>query len=398
MDAAYHTECDALNTHILQNLVSSTPINEVKEQIQLYTVQKEDKQIKRDLSSSDMKDLIQTGEFLKIPNSKQIKTKITLVTKIIQAIENHLMQKCGECTQYYSIAYGTTPVLSCRKCGQGAHSHCYDDHQARTGITLIYTCSSCVKTNQPVREVPVADQQQNINLDDEEVEDFEVVNREKKESSPAPEFRPPPYFDNSHITAQNAAASVERNMSSAIVPPVQQSNDRSALPEKVQICRLYESGRCRRREDCKFKHPPRCKFMISTGRCRKGAACNFQHPKMCYGSVKDKLCTKEDCQFFHIRGTSRTVTNLRTVTNSNTPLPWVTNPNIQPAPPAYTGVQQTTNAQQPFLGQMDSRMQQLEDMMKTMMQAMFPTTRPPENLNTPNNGINPLQPSTIFRR
>ena len=143
-----------LNTEIIKKLVAEAPSEEVKDTLLLYDVKKDGKTIKKDLTSSDIKNLAAAAEFLKISNAKKIKTNSTLAGKVLQAIENLLMQKCGNCTQYYSIQFGEPPALACRKCGQGAHPECYDDHQVRVGITLVYTCSLCKTSDQPPEPNP----------------------------------------------------------------------------------------------------------------------------------------------------------------------------------------------------------------------------------------------------
>ena len=282
----YHKECDVPNTEILKALVESAQTEEVKEIILLYETSKPGRQIKKDLNSSSLKNLIEAGEFFKIINAKLFKTKATLVGKIIQAIENLLMQKCGECTQYYSIEYGTTPTLSCRKCGQGAHSHCYDDHQIRAGISLVYTCSLCstkVKpdeldasqappTQRPTQKLPPVNndlEERNEDVDDESSDD------EDEESS-----------DKKYEITENT-------------------------------CKFFLKTSCKtglKGRNCKYDHLPICNKLLRNGikgpyGCKQGKDCPYYHPHMCRESLRSKTCSREYCKYYHVQGTVKTGEN-----------------------------------------------------------------------------------------
>ena len=273
MDEEYHTTCDDLNTEIVKKLVALAPTEKVKDTLLLYDVTKNGRQIKRDLTSSDINDLAETGEFFHIPNARSIKTKSTLAGKILQAIENHMMQKCAECTEYYSIEYDSTPALSCRKCGQGAHQTCYDDHPIRAGITLLYTCSLCsINQNQDIPSTQQNTQpiQRDVAPSQSPVNEPEEIDEDEEDST------------KKYVITNNTCNFFLKTR-----------------------CKTGISGR-----DCKYDHLPVCNKLMRNGikgphGCQKGKDCQYFHPHMCRDSLKTRTCNRVNCKYYHVRGTVR---------------------------------------------------------------------------------------------
>ena len=79
-------------------------------------------------------------------------------------------------------------------------------------------------------------------------------------------------------------------------------------PEKP-TCRFYAKGKCRHNKDCRFNHPKICFKFQSFGLksnhekgCEK-TNCSYFHPNACRDSLKTRTCPREDCRFFHLKGT-----------------------------------------------------------------------------------------------
>ena len=84
-----------------------------------------------------------------------------------------------------------------------------------------------------------------------------------------------------------------------------------------ELCRFYKQNRCKHgisgKKDgiCNFQHPKPCKKLLNNGTsgprgCSKGAKCEDFHPKLCHRSLKERICTIQDCQYIHVKHTRRT--------------------------------------------------------------------------------------------
>ena len=87
-------------------------------------------------------------------------------------------------------------------------------------------------------------------------------------------------------------------------------NNKEAHTSKTKaICKFYVKGKCRHNENCRFEHPKICYKFRSFGlkeNNEKGCEnknCNFLHPNACRDSIKTKTCTRQDCRFYHLKGT-----------------------------------------------------------------------------------------------
>ena len=89
-------------------------------------------------------------------------------------------------------------------------------------------------------------------------------------------------------------------------------------PENTEICPEYKWKKCPNYDQCKFKHPPRCKDLLRDGKCRFKKKCKFHHPPICRYSLKERKCLNQECKFFHLAKTLRhNIDEQRNVTNEN---------------------------------------------------------------------------------
>ena len=87
-----------------------------------------------------------------------------------------------------------------------------------------------------------------------------------------------------------------------------QPQETSKAPEdksKVAICPVYKWGKCPTYEECKFKHPPRCRSWLEKGKCSYNRKCRYHHPPLCHNSVRERQCFNQECKFFHLKQTRR---------------------------------------------------------------------------------------------
>ena len=83
--------------------------------------------------------------------------------------------------------------------------------------------------------------------------------------------------------------------------------------KRKELCRFYARGHCNRNKDCRFGHPDICKkFRVfgSKSTDPKGCdgKCNAFHPNACRSSLSSRICTFNECRFFHLKGTRKTNT------------------------------------------------------------------------------------------
>ena len=66
-------------------------------------------------------------------------------------------------------------------------------------------------------------------------------------------------------------------------------------------CRFYNTGFCRSRENCPFKHPENsCKEHLETGKCSSYRTCQERHPRKCRHFETEKSCFYAvSCAYLH---------------------------------------------------------------------------------------------------
>lgn len=80
--------------------------------------------------------------------------------------------------------------------------------------------------------------------------------------------------------------------------------------KKKPICRYWKKGKCRKKNDCVYSHPPVCVQFMKNGQSRyrqngKGCdgKCELTHPMLCRGSMKRGVCNVDGCRFTHTKDT-----------------------------------------------------------------------------------------------
>ena len=125
------------------------------------------------------------------------------------------------------------------------------------------------------------------------------------------------------VSVSTAASQLETNGNVSVVEsgnganqvesPLQLANDpvsnQKSSPES-QTCKYYLRGVCKHGKKgtkCTFAHPAYCfKYTNKAdlpGGCKKGKECQYAHPRLCWSYKKDKICSRNNCRFYHIKGT-----------------------------------------------------------------------------------------------
>ena len=98
-----------------------------------------------------------------------------------------------------------------------------------------------------------------------------------------------------------------------------QINMTVGLNQVTKICSLYRIGtfphglygnKLVNDKKCELERPKSCRRYMAYGSrgprgCRPGSNCTLYHPVLCRYSVKDRICTNQNCSFTHLKGTRR---------------------------------------------------------------------------------------------
>ena len=81
-----------------------------------------------------------------------------------------------------------------------------------------------------------------------------------------------------------------------------------------EACKFYRNGRCRFGKECRRAHPKFCPTFVKYGpKSLNPRGCDGNcaklHPNVCRQSLRTKECTREDCRFYHLKGTCRNKAN-----------------------------------------------------------------------------------------
>ena len=92
--------------------------------------------------------------------------------------------------------------------------------------------------------------------------------------------------------------------------------------DEKNVCKFYRNGRCKYGKECRKPHPAFCPTYIKNGPKSQNprgcdGKCTKLHPNACRQSLRTKECKREDCRFYHLKGTLRGKTNDRGSNNSN---------------------------------------------------------------------------------
>ena len=339
---------------LIAQLCVDAPSDAVKFCLRSYQPGKSIKQIEKDIFQSKIGILLETSEYLRIPNCKG-KTKTVLSRRILCRIQNLLPDNCGVCKNRYSIKLEECPLLECAICGQGVHRECwlnllslgsnapnctYDNNIVISEYVnphklpgIHYICPACEETT-----IPPDEESQQTSYKPEA-----PVNDDQDASSARPD-------EESQQTSDKAEAPVndDQDAPSAITatlqPPIARITDntethfRPAYNDTPPINQLEEGSRNKVSTEETFNPVPEpapntesdnitepsnlildhainsskksasvCRY-FRRGTCRhglRGNECKFTHPQMCrkylqHGTHQPTGCNLgKRCKFFH---------------------------------------------------------------------------------------------------
>ena len=274
----YHQINDVANKAILQELIENSGDEVTAEILKCYKIGASDTDIKKDFSRWKVAPLRNTATYLLVETEGKLKADI--INDVISKIEALLMELCTVCSKYYHNTLGDVPVYTCIVCQQGCHQPCYEEVfnalqtlDPKYQNSMHFICSSCQRVYQPQPNTEAATN----------------TNPSKVKKSPT---KTPNEDDENPIDK-----SFERDRE----PP----EEGDQMPENTEICPEYKWKKCPNYNQCKFKHPPRCKDLLRDGKCRYKKKCKFHHPPLCRYSLKERKCLNQECKFFHIAKTLR---------------------------------------------------------------------------------------------
>ena len=199
-------------------------------------------------------------------------------------VESLFPQTCSECELEFSVELDVTPLFSCHRCSRPSHNckSIANLHLVLPAILprgLVWECHYCLGN---ATAISGANRKCNSIENDQEKAD-EIVTEIKSDAN-------------------------KMNEDGRKNDDTCDANGHQTSP-KIN-CKFYMRKQCkhgRKGRDCKFYHPDLCsKFTLradKSGGCKKGENCSKTHPKLCWMSVEQKKCTRQNCKFYHIRGT-----------------------------------------------------------------------------------------------
>jgi hypothetical protein len=113
------------------------------------------------------------------------------------------------------------------------------------------------------------------------------------------------FQDSQEVISPNADS---QNNQSQIGQSGDSQNSQAPAPAS-QMCKFYKKGKCRYGKECRNEHPKFCKKFIKHGILKFSPQgcdrkCGKPHPDACRDSLRTKECTRENCRFYHIKGTN----------------------------------------------------------------------------------------------
>ena len=269
----YHKLNDVANKAILQELIDGTEEEVTAQILQCYKIGASDAEIKKEFAKWRVSGLRDTAAYLRIETEGKLKADV--ISDIITKLESLLMELCGVCDTYYHNTLDDLPVYQCMVCQQGCHQPCYQEvFQALQALdpkhrkSMQFICSSCQRVYQP------------------------QVNTE------------------SRVQVKKSPSKTDKDSDKSLNESIDRDDDETPdknneTPENTEICPQYKWNKCPNYEQCKFRHPPRCRDMLRDGKCRYKKKCKYHHPPLCKFSLKERKCFNKECKFFHLAKTLR---------------------------------------------------------------------------------------------
>ena len=295
----YHQLNDDNNRIILQSLIDDTEDEEVKKVISCFTIESTGAEIVKKMSQCHVASLKKTSQYLEIPEAQKGKLKANIISDLVDRLNALLMEMCSICGVYYNEDLQEKPLVRCILCQQGCHNACqspiielFDTLDEKQQMCRPFMCASCVGDHS------------------KETTNESLAHAPKNKKSPTKDKHPQP--DENIKNDEADVPGSPRSINGRVVqkgdggdqpkePPKAPEEDKS----KVAICPVYKWGKCPKYEECKFRHPPRCRSWLEKGKCSYNRKCKYHHPPLCHNSVRERQCFNQECKFFHLKQTRR---------------------------------------------------------------------------------------------
>ena len=227
---------------------------------------------------------------LKDSSGKKLFNKKSLVKQMILCIESVMPTKCEECSSSFKINLGDQPLFRCHICLRGSHN-CEQLKKMSALLStvhacgIVWLCGSCSTQHSGASPSIV------------EASPTVVMNTETSSSALQSE-------ESDRVRDEIGSGTVASNLN-AQGPTV--------------VCKKYKKGNCPHGlrgnklingQRCLYLHPRSCNKFCSFGSkgprgCSEGSSCQYFHPIICRFSLRSRQCSKENCSFVHLRGTTR---------------------------------------------------------------------------------------------
>ena len=313
-------QVDSSNELAIGNLLLRAGSNEiVKRVISVFDHSAKRSANVKSISTFNLDMLEPCAEFLNIAladsEENKLYTKDSLVNRIQFELRALLPSECSECNETYIVEFEADqkPVLHSHMCFRGSHDcsavTSFNDVLTSAPATVlssyVWLCKSCKESSIPIKPRKSKSRHDSI------VNKSNSVSQQLKEDSIDSQISSSQEITD-HSTLQSSAAIDNSDL-----------HEKSSVAATERICEKYKRGKCphglkgkkkHNGQICEFEHPKYCNRFCRYGKqlkfgCSKGPDCKFLHPELCKFSVKNKLCTKSDCTFIHLKGTRRQTNN-----------------------------------------------------------------------------------------
>ena len=231
-------------------------------------------------------------------------TKTELFNQIITFVQITLGHLCLKCTSpYFPYNDENRPdgvEVKCHICSLPAHKDCIKEEHLQLGSGIVFLCQQCVihkgKTTVIVDDAsakpplpPPAKEEKDSETDTSSDSENENSSKDKKK---------------------------ERKKKSKPTHKNQHNSDSEEEPECLyeiteNTCKFFLKTSCKSGllgRNCKFDHLPTCNKLMRHGirgpqGCKLGGDCQYYHPHMCRESLNFKTCSRQNCRYYHVKGT-----------------------------------------------------------------------------------------------